>query len=101
MTSARINPEHADVRRQIASKLRRNPKLVRVFAERLRSQIASTAEVSDDHWEWYFILTLWPPVEVIKLLEDSSESAVRLRWSSALVSLLSEKDGLSQRVVSL
>jgi hypothetical protein len=48
----------------------------------------SAAVVSDDEWEWYIILTLWSPLQVIRLLEDSSEQAVRLRQNSPFVSLL-------------
>src|SRR5258705_13065989 len=62
------------------------------FAERLRSKLAtarSAAVVSDNEWEWYIILTLWSPLQVIRLLEDSSEQAVRLRQNSPFVSLLS------------
>jgi hypothetical protein len=40
-------------------------------------------------WEWYIILTLWSPLRVIRLLEDCSEQAVRLRQNSPFVSLLS------------
>jgi hypothetical protein len=48
----------------------------------------SAAVVSDNEWEWYIILTLWSPQQVIRLLEDSSEHAVRLRQNSPFVSLL-------------
>ena len=56
--------------------LRKEPGLVRDFAERLRSKLAtarSAAVVSDNEWEWYITLTLWSPLQVIRLLEDSSE----------------------------
>ena len=69
----------------------RNPGLVRDFAERLRAKLAmarSAAVVSDNEWEWYIILTLWSPQQVIRLLEDSSEHAVRLRQNSPFVSLI-------------
>jgi len=71
--------------------LRKEPGLVRDFAERLRSKLAtarSAAVVSDNEWEWYIILTLWSPLQVIRLLEDSSEQAVLLRQNSPFVSLL-------------
>jgi hypothetical protein len=32
-------------------------------------------------WEWYIILTLWSPLQVIKLLEDSSEQATGVEVS--------------------
>ena len=48
----------------------------------------SAAVVRDNEWEWYIILTLWSPEQVIRLLEDSSEQAVRLRQNSPFVSLL-------------
>ena len=70
---------------------RKEPGLVRDFAERLRSKLAvarSAAVVRDNEWEWYIILTLWSPEQVIRLLEDSSEQAVRLRQNSPFVSLL-------------
>ncbi len=76
---------------KIALELRNDPKKVRAFANRLQAIISkakSSEEVSDPHWEWYAILTLWPPLEVIRLLEDSSESATRLRRTCPLVSLL-------------
>jgi hypothetical protein len=81
-----------DLHRRIALVLRKEPGLVRVFAERLRSKLAtarSAGAVSDDVWEWYIILTLWPPLQVIRLLEESSERAARLRQKSPFVSLLS------------
>jgi hypothetical protein len=92
-----MNQEHVDLRgtdlhRRIALVLRKEPGLVRVFAERLRSKLATArcaGTASDDVWEWYIILTLWPPLQVIRLLEESSERAVRLRQTSPFVSLLS------------
>ena len=80
-----------DLNRRIALVLRKEPGLVRDFAERLRSKLAmarSAAVVSDNEWEWYIILTLWSPQQVIILLEDSSEHAVRLRQNSPFASLL-------------
>ena len=80
-----------DLHRRIALVLRKEPGLVRDFADRLRSKLAtarSAAVVSDNEWEWYIILTLWSPMQVIGLLEDSSEQAVRLRQNSPFVSLL-------------
>jgi hypothetical protein len=65
-----------DLHRRIALVLRKEPGLVRDFAERLRSKLAasrSAAAASDTEWEWYIILTLWSPLQVIKLLEDFSE----------------------------
>jgi hypothetical protein len=50
----------------------------------------SAAAVGDDDWEWYVILTLWSPLRVIRLLEDSSEQATRLRKTSPLLYLLSD-----------
>jgi hypothetical protein len=81
-----------DLHRRIALVLRKEPGLIRVFAERLRSKLAAArgaGALSDDVWEWYIILTLWPPLQVIRLLEDSSERAIRLRQKSPFVSLLS------------
>jgi hypothetical protein len=91
-----MNQEHVDFRstdlhRRIALVLRKEPGLVRVFAERLRAKLAAArcaGAISDDVWEWYIILTLWPPLQVIRLLEESSERAVRLRQKSPFVSLL-------------
>jgi len=81
-----------DLHRRIALVLRKEPGLIRDFAERLRSKLASArsnAAVSDDEREWYIILMLWSPLQVIRLLEDSSERAARLRQNSPFVSLLS------------
>ena len=81
--------------RRIALALRRDPKLLGVFERRLRSKMAiarSAAAVGDDDWEWHVILTLWSPLEVIRLLEDSSEQATRLRKTSPLLSLLSDSE---------
>lgn len=80
-----------DLHRRIALVFRKEPGLVRDFAERLRSKLAtarSAAVVSDNEWEWYIILTLWPALQVIRLLEDSTEQAVLLRQNSRFVSLL-------------
>jgi hypothetical protein len=81
-----------DLHRRIALILRKEPALVRIFAERLQSKLAaerSAAAVSDHEWEWYIILTLWSPLQVINLLEDSSEQAISLRQHSPFLSLLS------------
>jgi hypothetical protein len=83
------------VDRRIALALRREPKLLGVFERRLRSKMAtarSATTVGDDDWEWYVILALWSPLQVIKLLEDSSERATRLRKTSPLLSLLSDPE---------
>jgi hypothetical protein len=92
MNTVKINSLKRDVLR-IAMELKNDPKKTRVFANRLRLRIcqaASSTEVSDHHWEWYAILTLWPPLEVIKLLEDASKSATQLRRTFPLLALLSE-----------
>ena len=86
------NSHHMDLHRRIALVLRKEPGLIRDFAERLRSKLAtkrSVAAASDNEREWYIILTLWSPLQVIRLLEDSSERAIRLRQNSPFVSLLS------------
>ena len=89
MNHENVNSRSMDLHRRIALVLRKEPGLVRDFAERLRSKLArSAAVVSDEEWEWYIILTLWSPLQVIRLLEDSSEQAVRLRQNSPFVSLL-------------
>ena len=95
MSATQINPWSMDLHQRIALTLRRDPKMVRVFADRLRLKIAnekSSGKESDNHWEWYIILTLWPPLDVIGLLEDSSERAARLRQTSPFVSLFSEDE---------
>ena len=84
MKHENIDSRRMDLHRRIALVLRKEPGLVRDFAERLRSKLAtarSAAVVST-------ILTLWSPLQVIRLLEDSSEQAVRLRQNSPFVSLL-------------
>ena len=91
MNHENVDSNLMDLHRRIALVLRKEPGLVRDFAKRLRSKLAtamSAAVVSDSEWEWYIILTLWSPRQVIRLLEDSSEPAVRLRQSSPFVSLL-------------
>src|SRR5271169_393516 len=92
MNHENVDSRRMDLHRRIALVLRKEPGLVRDFAERLRSKLAtarSAAVVSDNEWEWYIILTLWSPLQVIRLLEDSSERAVRLRQNSPFLSLLS------------
>jgi hypothetical protein len=91
MNHENVDSGWMDLHRRVALILRKEPGLVRHFAERLRSKFAmrgAAAAVSDNEREWYIILTLWPPLQVIRLLEDSSERAVRLRQSSPFVSLL-------------
>ena len=91
MNHENVDSRSMDLHRWIALILRKEPGLVRDLAERLRSKLAtarSAAVVSDKEWEWYIILTLWSPLQVIRLLEDSSEQAVRLRQNSPFVSLL-------------
>ena len=95
MNYGNIHSWSVNVDRRIALALRKDPKLLGVFERRLRSKLAtarSTAAVGDDDWEWYVILTLWSPLQVIKLLEDSSEQATRLRKTSPLLSLLSDSE---------
>src|ERR1700730_6484739 len=90
MNHANVNSNTRDLHRRIALVLRKEPGLVRDFAQGLRSKLAtarSPAVVSDNEWEWYIILTLWSPLQVIRLLEDSSELAVRLRQNSPFASL--------------
>ena len=92
MSHENVDSRTMDLHRRIALVLRKEPGLVRNFAEQLRSKWAaarSAAAVSDNEWEWYIILTLWSPLQVIRLLEDSSEQAVRLRQNSPFISLLS------------
>ena len=92
MNHESVNSRQTDLHRRIALVLRKEPALVRDFAERLRSKLAiarCAGTVSDNEWEWYIILTLCSPLQVIRLLEDSSERAVRLRQNSPFVSLLS------------
>jgi hypothetical protein len=87
-----IDARRMDLHRRIALVLRKEPGLVRDFAERLRSKLAAAppdCAATASEREWYVILTLWPPLQVIRLLEDSSERAVRLRQNSPFVSLLS------------
>jgi hypothetical protein len=91
MSHKNVDSSRMDLHRRIALVLRREPGLVRDFAQRLRSKLAtarSAAVVSDNEWEWYIILTLWSPLQVIRLLEDSSEQAVRLRQNSPFSSFL-------------
>jgi len=92
MNHQNVDSRRMDLHRRIALVLRKEPGLVRDFAERLRSKLAtarSAAAVSNDEREWYIILTLWSPLQVIRLLEDSSEQTVRLRKNSPFASLLS------------
>ena len=91
MNHANVNSNTMDLHRRIALVLRKEPGLVRDFAQGLRSKLVTAgppAVLSDFEWEWYIILTLWSPLQVIRLLEDSSEQAVRLRQNSPFVSLL-------------
>ena len=95
MNYGNIYSRSVNVDRRIALALRRDPTLLGVFERRLRSKMAtarSAAAVGDDDWEWYVILALWSPLQVIKLLEDSSEQATRLRKTSPLLSLLSDPE---------
>jgi hypothetical protein len=87
-----IDARRMDLHRRIALVLRKEPELVRDFAERLRSKLAAApphSATNGSEREWYIILTLCPPLQVIRLLEDSSERAIRLRQNSPFVSLLS------------
>jgi hypothetical protein len=95
MNYGNIDSGSADLHQRIALASRRDPKILEVFARRLRSKRATagfSAAAGDDDWEWYVILTLWSPLQVIRLLEDSSEQATRLRKTSPLLSLLSDSE---------
>jgi hypothetical protein len=92
MNQENVDSFTVDLHRRVALVLRKEPGLIHQLAEQLRSKLArakSAAAVSENEWEWYIILTLWPPLQVIRLLEGSSEQAVRLRQHSPFVSLLS------------
>ena len=91
MNHANVNSNTMDLHGRIVLVLRKEPGLVREFAQGLRSKLVTArppAVVSDFEWEWCIILTLWSPLQVIRLLEDSSEQAVRLRQNSPFTSLL-------------
>ena len=91
MNHENVDSRRMDLHRRIV--LRKEPGLVHDLAERLRSKFAtarSAAAVGDNEREWYIILTLCSPLQVIRLLEDSGERAVRLREKSPFVSLLSD-----------
>jgi hypothetical protein len=93
MNHENVDSRRMDLHRRIALILRKEPGLVHDLAGRLRSKFAtarSAAAVGDNEREWYIILTLWSPLQVIRLLEDSGERAVRLREKSPFVSLLSD-----------
>ena len=93
MNHENVDSRRMDLHRRIALILRKEPGLVHDLAERLRSKFAtarSAAAVGDNEREWYIILTLCSPLQVIRLLEDSGERAVRLREKSPFVSLLSD-----------
>ena len=95
MNYGNIDSWSFNVDRRIALALRKDSKLLGVFERRLRSRMAtarSAAGVGNDDWEWYVILTLWSPLQVIKLLEDPSEQATRLRKTSPLLALLSDPE---------
>ena len=69
MKHENIDSRRMDLHRRIALVLRKEPGLVRDFADLLRSKLAtarSAAVVSDNEWEWYIILTLWSPLQVIR-----------------------------------
>jgi len=56
MHHANVDFNRMDLHRRIALVLRKEPGLVRDFAERLRAKLAmarSAAVVSDNEWEWY------------------------------------------------
>ena len=95
MNYGNIHAGSADLHQRIALAARREPNILDVFARRLRSKMAtarSSAAAGDNDWEWYVILTLWSPLQVIRLLEDSSEQATRLQKNSPLLSLLSDAE---------
>src|SRR5580700_7945837 len=95
MNHENVDSRRMDLHRRIALILRKEPGLVHDLAGRLRSKFAtarSAAAVGDNEREWYIILTLWSPLQVIRLLEDSSEQATRLRKTSPLLSLLSDSE---------
>jgi hypothetical protein len=98
-----VNSGTMDLHRRIALVLRKEPGLIRELAGQLRSKFArakSVMAVGDHEWEWYVILSLWSPLQVIRLLEGSSEQSVRLRQNSPFVTLLStpeQRDGGTER----
>jgi hypothetical protein len=100
MNGANINSWSKEVLRQIALELRKNPKKIRVFANRLRSKIAAAKsydKITDNHWEWYAILTLWPTSEVIRLLEALSQPSAPLQQAYSLAFVLSGGETAASR----
>jgi hypothetical protein len=88
MNYGNIHSWSADLHQRIALAASRHPKIL----DSKMATARSAAAEGDDDWEWYVILTLWSPLQVISLLEDSSEQATRLRKTSPLLSLLSDSE---------
>jgi len=77
MNHENVDSRRMDLHRRIALILRKEPGLVRDLAERLRSKFAtarSAAAVGDNEREWYIILTLCSPLQVIRLLEAADQA---------------------------
>ena len=90
-----MNSRRSGFHRQIADILRREPRIIRILANRLRAEIVkagSSHSMDTAYMEWYAILTLWPKSEIIKLLEDPGEEEL-LRQLSPIFALLTPAEG--------
>ena len=70
MNHENVDSRRMDLHRRIALVLRKEPGLVRDFAERLRSKLAtarSAAVVSDNEWKWYLVEQLRSTAQITPL----------------------------------
>lgn len=83
------------IHEELAKIFREDPKMVRLVARRLLSEIKQLNPDSTSaqlRWEWYAILTLWPVPEIVRLLGSCDSEGRRLRQSAQCLDLSTSQE---------
>jgi hypothetical protein len=81
--------------RRIASKIRRNPDLMRIPKQNLRRWRRKLGYSAPAHREWEMILKQNPTPLVLKILTQDNDEGQRLRQSDPFVGILTERERLA------
>jgi uncharacterized NAD(P)/FAD-binding protein YdhS len=95
MDHRRIEERSLALHREIAAKIQQNPSLLMEVRQRLEKAVESerySESVKDALREWVGILDQKPVNEILELLTDPGEEAMRLRQSSPFAGILSEAE---------
>ncbi len=90
----RANFRSAALHKEIAKKLRENPRLWEVPKNNLKRWKENRGRLWSASQEWENILTNKSSEEILAVLEGDSEDCIRLRSSSPFTGILSEEERL-------